>query len=238
MGKRYLYKKFWRGNLPHFHPPGATLFITFRLRDSIPQIVVKRWKAQKQQIEQELIRVRQRCLQNDSPEMNVAREDLERFQRKWFAEFEQVLDKAQSGLRWLQDERAATILAEALHYRDGAEYRHDAYCIMSNHVHLVITPHRSDNDLHERWTENGRRVESEKPPLDAIMQSLKGYTARKINLALGRSGRFWEEESYDHVVRDDAEYGRIIRYVLQNPVKAGLVKEWSDWAWNYVRVEG
>ncbi len=67
------------------------------------------------------------------------------------------------------------------------------------------------------------------------MQSLKGYTARQGNLALGRRGAFWQHESFDHVVRDRAEFGRIINYVLNNPVKAGLVNHWQDWKWNYCR---
>jgi REP element-mobilizing transposase RayT len=66
------------------------------------------------------------------------------------------------------------------------------------------------------------------------MKSLKGYTARQANLHLRRTGQFWEEESYDHEVRDGAEFGRIVRYILNNPVKAGLVQHWSEWPWNYV----
>ena len=58
--------------------------------------------------------------------------------------------------------------------------------------------------------------------LSSIMRSLNGRTAREANFALGRSGTFWEHENYDHVVRDEAELGRIITYVLGNPVKAGL----------------
>ena len=87
-------------------------------------------------------------------------------------------------------------------------------------------------------TPKGLVIESDKPPLSAIMQSLKGYTARKINLPLGRSGTFWEEESYDHVVRDEAEFARIVSYVLNNPVKAGLVQDWQEWKWSYKRTAG
>jgi len=73
------------------------------------------------------------------------------------------------------------------------------------------------------------------PVLVSIMQSLKGNTARKCNLALGRCGTFWEHESFDHVVRNQEEWGRIVDYVLNNPVKAGLVKNWQDWKWSYRR---
>ena len=69
------------------------------------------------------------------------------------------------------------------------------------------------------------------------MHSFKRYTARKANLILGLSGQFWQHESYDHFVRDNAEWLQIIRYVANNPVKAGLVKEAADWQWTYCRSE-
>jgi REP-associated tyrosine transposase len=70
------------------------------------------------------------------------------------------------------------------------------------------------------------------------MKSLKGFTAWECNRALGRKGTFWQQESYDHVIRDSAEFQRIVRYVLNNPVKAGLVKDWREWKWNYRRETG
>jgi REP element-mobilizing transposase RayT len=77
--------------------------------------------------------------------------------------------------------------------------------------------------------------ESTEPPLDVIMHSLKSYTANEANKLLKRSGAFWETESYDHVIRDEREYYRTIAYVLNNPVKAGLVRNWRDWPWSYKR---
>ena len=67
------------------------------------------------------------------------------------------------------------------------------------------------------------------------MMSLKRYTARQCNDILGREGQFWQHESYDHVIRNQAEWERIIKYVLDNPVKAGLVEKWDDWPWTYLR---
>lgn len=69
------------------------------------------------------------------------------------------------------------------------------------------------------------------------MQSLKGYTAHEANKILNRTGQFWEEESYDHEVRNDEELDRIVKYVLNNPVKAGLVKDWREWQWSWLREE-
>jgi REP element-mobilizing transposase RayT len=74
-------------------------------------------------------------------------------------------------------------------------------------------------------------------PLSKIMQSLKRHTARQANIILGREGAFWQDESYDHVVRDNEEHIRIMNYVLENPVKAGLVSNWEDWRWAYLNPE-
>jgi REP element-mobilizing transposase RayT len=126
-------------------------------------------------------------------------------------------------------------VAEALRYRDGQIYRLDAYCIMSNHVHVVFAPFLSARELREVLLPEGLRFISKNPSLDAIMKSLKGYTAWESNRALGRKGTFWEQESYDHVVRDEAEFERVVRYTLENPVKAGLVKGWREWKWSYRR---
>lgn len=68
-----------------------------------------------------------------------------------------------------------------------------------------------------------------------ILQDLKKYTAVECNKILNRSGAFWQHESYDHVVRDEDELSRIIEYVLNNPVKTGLVDKWDDWKWGYCK---
>lgn len=114
----------------------------------------------------------------------------------------------------------ATVIVEALHYRDQQAYDLLAFCVMPNHVHLVCTPlEREDGTCHA---------------LQRILQSLKRYTARQANQILGRRGAFWQAESYDHVVRDADELTRVVRYVINNPMKAGLVSDWEAWPWTYV----
>ncbi|MCI0525118.1 MAG: hypothetical protein L0Y75_07630 [Acidobacteria bacterium] len=71
--------------------------------------------------------------------------------------------------------------------------------------------------------------------LASIMDSLKGWTARRCNRALNRRGQFWQHESYDHVIRNQPEWERVVNYVVNNPVKAGLVTGWPDWKWTYCR---
>jgi hypothetical protein len=64
---------------------------------------------------------------------------------------------------------------------------------------------------------------------------LKSYSARESNVLIGRSGAFWHRESYDHAIRDEAELERTIWYIINNPVKPDLCKNWRDWKWTYVK---
>ena len=229
------FKSFYRRNLPHIQTPGATLFVTFQLAGSIPQHILTQWRMEKSR----LLR-----LQNDTgPESTQHREFEEKdknWERKrhWFRKFEETLDNADSGPVWLKDDRIAKEIAESLHYRDGKMYCLDAYCIMSNHVHVVFTPltmQSSRTDIVNSEENTAQTKDLCYNTLSVIMQSLKGYTARKANHLLGRSGAFWQPESYDHIVRDASEWQRIVAYVLNNPVKAGLVDRWEKWKWNYCR---
>ena len=231
------YKPFYRRNLPHIQPPGATFFVTFHLAGSLPQRILEQWKAEKSHLLK---------LQNDSRSVaskriafGQKREHCE-WRRQWFQKFEKTLDHAQNGPLWLKDERVAKEVAESLRYRDGKVYRLDAYCIMANHVHIVFAPlpiEPSGTNTVDSLDNTAQTNSLCYNTLSSIMQSLKGYTAWKANRLLGRSGAFWHHESYDHAVRNISEWQRIITYVLNNPVKAGLVDEWEKWRWSYYRQE-
>jgi REP element-mobilizing transposase RayT len=87
-----------------------------------------------------------------------------------------------------------------------------AFVIMLNHVHLLMTPKR---------------------PLDRIINGIKGSTANAANTILGRKGKpFWQDESFDHWVRSEKEFGSIFRYIGHNPVSAGLVTRADHWIWS------
>jgi len=233
--KEFVYKERTERNLPHIQSPRATLFVTFRLAGTIPKPVLRFYHSQKKWLEEETKRTVRLKLEDDSPEMRAHESRLLDFQRGWFMKFEDILHKAECGPTWLKEERIARIVADSLHERDGKVYRLDAYSIMSNHVHAVFSPFLSERDLREILLPEGLRFVSRTPPLDVIMKSLKGYTAWECNRVLQRKGTFWQAESYDHVVRDGQEFQRIVNYVLNNPVKAGLVNDWRDWKWNYQR---
>ena len=229
------YKQFRRRKLPHIHPPGAILFVTFRLAGSIPKTVIETWKGERTWLEQQLKRVSNEVVESETSVTRNHQARLLEFHRRWFREFEEILHKAEHGPTWLKDERVARSVADSLEYRDGKVYRLDAYCIMSNHVHVVFQPFLNERSLSLNIDAERLVYESKDPPLDVIMHSLKSFTANEANKILHRSGPFWETESYDHVIRNDKEYSRVKAYVLNNPVKAGLVADWGDWPWNWKR---
>lgn len=83
---------------------------------------------------------------------------------------------------------------------------------MPNHVALLVTP---------------------KVPLPVLMRSLKGITAKRANVLLGQTGRpFWQEESYDRVVRNAGEFEHIRFYIENNSVRAGLVADIRKYRWS------
>jgi REP element-mobilizing transposase RayT len=136
---------------------------------------------------------------------------------EYFAQFDAALDAAVTGPRWLAEPEIARLVVEAAHHRDGKQYDLLAFCVIPNHVHMVLSVERNDISLYR------------------ILQSLKRYTAREANRVLGRHGPFWQHESYDHVIRDAAELDQTIWYVLYNPVKAGLSDAWEAWPWTYCK---
>ncbi len=196
------YKLFYQRHLPHYQPAGATLFITFRLAGSLLQEALQRLDREARQRLSEIDRLLDPNAQNQAEYV---------LQKQLFGLWDAELDSIQHGPRWLSDPAIARMLCDALHFRDGRVYTLDAYCVMPNHVHLVVTPLPAEGGVYS---------------ISKIMQSLKGYTARQANQILGRQGDFWQHESYDHVVRDAAEFKRIVNYVLENPARAGLPALW------------
>jgi putative transposase len=127
---------------------------------------------------------------------------------------DRLLDSARSGPVYLRRPEIAAMVAEAIRYRDTAtgHYRLDAYVVMPNHVHMLITSCVQ---------------------VSLLMQSLKRFTARQGNRMLARTGEpFSQDESYDRLVRNQTEFERIAAYIETNPVTAGLVSSSEQFPWS------
>ena len=116
------------------------------------------------------------------------------------------------GACWLRDERIAESIEKALLHFDGARYRLLAWVVMPNHVHALLE------------TLPGF-------PLGGVVHSWKSFSAKQANELLGRTGSFWMQDYFDRYIRGEEHFVAAIRYIEQNPVKAGLVRSANDWQW-------
>ncbi|MDR0352378.1 MAG: transposase, partial [Opitutaceae bacterium] len=183
--------------LPHWTRDGAIYAVTFRLADSLPQSVLKTWLLEREDIMQTAA---QQCRPLTACE-------LERLDQLHSEKVEAYLDAGAGECHLRRDEIAATI-RETLNHFDGQRYRLHAWCVMPNHVHVIVQPVAGC-------------------PLEKIVHTWKSYTANKANSLLNRAGAFWQPEYYDHLIRDEADYSRATDYITQNPAKARL----ANWKW-------
>jgi REP element-mobilizing transposase RayT len=123
--------------------------------------------------------------------------------------FESLLDAGHGEGVLARSEVGAIVEGALLHF-DGARYALHAWCVMPNHVHVLFTP-------------------ASTVALSSIVHSWKSFTAKAINVALGRQGRLWCEEYFDRAIRDGEHFERARSYIEENPVKAGLCTTPADW---------
>ena len=169
----------YRRRLPHLDIQHVPVFLTWRLRGSLP------------------------------PGRHFSNEVLS--SGELFRMWDRLLDGATAGPQYLALAENAQIVEDLLHLHAGHGYELHAWCVMPNHVHVLLTPHT---------------------PLVGILRRLKGASARAINLRLGRAGSLWQEETFDRQVRDAAGFDRILRYIEHNPVAAGLAANPADYRWS------
>ena len=185
-----------RLNLPHWRQWGRTYFITTRLADSVPVHVIDHWK------EQRGLWLSQRGFAPDSAPNELPDDERHGFHREFTARFHELLD-AGHGECILAQPDIASILSELLTAGHGRLYQLDGWVIMPNHFHALVEP-------------------MEKQTLGSILQGWKGASARRINQILGRAGSLWQAETFDHIVRSEAQFEHFRRYIAGNPAKAGL----------------
>jgi putative transposase len=126
---------------------------------------------------------------------------------KWI-KIEAYLDAGYGECHLRRPEIAALVQENLLHF-DGERYRLLAWAVMPNHVHALI--------------------EVMQTPLADILHGWKSYTAKAANRLLKHSGDFWQDEYFDRYIRDEEHFREALRYVENNPVKAGLVWSAEEW---------
>ena len=189
-----------RGYHPHLDSPAAVQTVGFRLADSVPAALLGRWRDE-----------RAEPIEGEEPSAapnKLCAARLARLVRRF--------EDAGHGACHLRRPEIAELVEAALLYGDGNRYRLIEWCVMPNHVHVLIEPLRSS--------------------LPQIVQGWKSVTARRANRVLGRQGRFWMRDYYDRYIRDPRHLYAARRYIWLNPVTAGLCREPAEWPWSSARL--
>lgn len=188
-------------NLPHWQQAGKTYFITFRTADSIPRAVIDGWYQDRADwLKRHGIDSRDLDWKNAFSKLPAK---VQRDFRHTFCErFQNYLDECH-GECVLRRPDLAEIIGNSLLHFNGARYELSDFVVMPNHVHTLVQM---------------------LPPTDMTNQctSWKHFTAAAVHRALGRTGHFWQDESFDHLVRSPEQFEATRRYMAENPRKAKL----------------
>ena len=244
-------KEHYRRKLPHFQQPGQWYSVTFILAGAMPRgamnkhslnLEVAKNRVQELRLSQvsgfEAACFHPPSRESDFPKSdknyNVPKSDknfdfgksksqLAQVQkdyqialRKYRLAYDKILHNSTESTILLIKENNRILIENALLFWEGKRLTNHAWCIMSNHVHWVLSVSEKD--------ENGKPVY-----LEDILHSVKLFTARRINENEGKSGQFWEHESFDTTIRNERHFANVVNYVINNPVSAGLVSDWRDW---------
>ncbi len=183
--------------LPHWTRANSIYAVTFRLADSLPSHVLESWRVERDAI---LNNAKQQ-------DRHLTEHEVKQLERLYSERVERFLDSG-AGECWLKQDRIAKIVADALHHFDSQRYRLFAWCVMPNHVHVVVQPLPGFE-------------------LPNILHSWKRHTAKQANAVLARSGEFWQAEYYDHLIRGEEDLSHSLHYVWQNPDHTGI----QNWLW-------
>ena len=198
-----------RGYLPHIENKQYQM-ITFRLYDSVPKEVVEEWKEMLSLLGGQLT-----SSQREQQERPPRRHSFSTYKTE-ADRLLALLDKYEDagyGSCVLKNDNVAKIVHDAIFFYHGKKYNVISWCIMPNHVHVLIEVMKNIS-------------------LSSILHSWRSFSSNEINKVLNRSGRLWMPEYFDRFIRDNDHFNNVVDYIHNNPVKAGLVKEATDYKWS------
>lgn len=187
--------------LPHWAQAGTITFITFRTWDSLPKAVIEAWLAE-----------RDGWLRRYGIDPNAA---------DWQSRVDSLGSQRAAELRTLIADRwndhidachgecvlrrpeLAEQVAKSLRHFDGDRYELTDFVVMPNHIHVLA-------------------AFPDEAALLKQCDSWKHFTATQINRVLGRSGRFWQQDGFDHLVRSAGQFSYLRKYIAANPERANL----------------
>jgi 1-hydroxy-2-methyl-2-(E)-butenyl 4-diphosphate synthase len=196
--------------LPHWKLDGGIYAVTFRLADALPEGVLETLRRKKQILLEKLSSyARSAGSRSVMRQMLDVRAELAGLQQ---SEIEPELDLGH-GSCLLRNDHNARIVADALKHFDGQRYDLLAWCVMPNHVHVVVRTYAGEE-------------------LEKTLHSWKSFTAHEINKLRGERGSVWQKESYDHLIRDGDDLRNQVLYVLNNPRRLAGDRPWVGCAYD------
>ena len=234
--KEHYYRK-----LPHYQQPGQWYSITCILEGAMPKSAM-----QKYTLKLEIAKSNYNNLLSELKNSNQSNTDLPKSEidkmensmsnhkklaqakKQYFQTlnmyklaYDKILNNSKTPKISLLTENNKTVIEEALKFWEGKRLKSHAWCIMSNHFHWVISVFEKDK--------KGTPVY-----LQDILHSVKLYSARRINKNENRNGQLWEHESFDTTIRNEKHFINVVKYTINNPVSAGLIKDWKDWTGSFI----
>ncbi len=192
-----------RGVLPHLKREGGTYFVTFRQAGTLPKEVLVRFKQERDAI----------LAQAEAAKRPLTWHEQEELFHWYSHRVDKHLD-AGHGTCYLRDPALADLVAGAIRFFEGQRYELRAWLVMPNHAHIVV------------WPMPGH-------VLSDVLHSWKSFTSHEINNRLPKKvSPFWQNESYEHLIRNDEDLHRCCHYTLMNPVNAALRARQEDWKWS------
>ena len=213
---------FRRRRLPHQDVEGHPIFITGCLDGSLSASGLSR-----------IDRSREDLDARSRPENMTENEWAHKKQKLLFVFVDDLLD-GETPVAHLKDEQQAEIVQNAFLQFADERYRLLAFVVMPSHHHWLFLP---DEDWSvaavKKANESGSK---QKTPREIISHSIQSYTATMCNRVRDVTGAYWQHETFDHWARDEAEMLRIITYIENNPVKAGLAERPEAYRWSSARI--
>lgn len=200
------YKEFFQRKLPHLQPEGCILAITIRYRFDLPNDVLMMLHKMKKEY--------------NEIKKNLQQEEYINFKDYSYEMYDDYLSKYNScKINLLQPEYLSKI-KENLHEWQDKKYFLYAYCVMPNHVHILLRPLTDENGSFYA--------------LSGIIHTFKRRTSGFFAKLPHYRSPFWQNEYYDHAIRDERDFSNQLQYILNNPVKAKFVEDYKSWAGIYL----
>jgi len=198
-----------RAHLPHIQLTEQIIFLTWRLAFTLPRPMLDLLAQMRLTLD----------MIHRSPEHAI--EELRCDYYSQFGKLDEFLGKFDLAGLSLCRNGFGELICGAFRFYDNKFYELHSYCVMPNHVHLLIRPLR--DKAGEFFKDS------------VIVQRIKSYTSQEINRALGRKGKVWSDDYFDRYIRSPKDYYKVVEYILNNPPKAGLASHQDEWPYAWFR---